>query len=255
MSNDSSVSRVTNSRLQYDPDQQALNGEYMDQVFEPIRVFDTPDGRKWGHYRLTKKGNDLLRSKCRSHLQKAVWNMPCYEIQMGPKMVQEYQIVSARTSYINAILIATRGLQMRSKCTRDKHKIFRETYRLPGFCEGACSGCKWQDRGRICPYRSTTEERYEPGSNPVPAIPLPNFPAGDTLAGDFHGGDSYAADSSGAEPQSGDSHGVTPIAVAPMAAVPMAAIPMDGAMDGIQDMSVSEMFSLYQFFHQSSSLQ
>jgi hypothetical protein len=70
------------------------------------------------------------------------------------------QILTGRPSYINAILIASRGKQMAVPCTRNKRRLFRDSIRIPGIWLGACAGCKWLDRAKVCGFNHEERKKY-----------------------------------------------------------------------------------------------
>lgn len=79
-------------------------------------------------------------------------------------MVNLLQIQTGRPSYINAILIASRGVPVPEEIcshTRTGHP-FAGSVRLPGFFGGACANCKWRDHASRCPLGVEGEPRFEP---------------------------------------------------------------------------------------------
>ncbi|EDN10720.1 predicted protein [Histoplasma mississippiense (nom. inval.)] len=70
----------------------------------------------------------------------------------------ELQVRSHRPSYINAILIQSRGRTEPHACLacRSAHpglQPFPECRRLPGHFGGACGNCKWRDHAIRCSVR------------------------------------------------------------------------------------------------------
>ncbi|KAF7585224.1 hypothetical protein BBP40_011657 [Aspergillus hancockii] len=138
-------------RAQYDPQLVARTGSLMNKFVEPQSAYEH-NGEEYVVVRLTAKGNEALRELCHTEEQKEVWRFPCYE----------FTVKSGRPSYVNAILIASRGVPQRVPCTHNTGVVFLDPVRLPGYWGGSCPGCKWRDHAARCSYASRHEAKYVP---------------------------------------------------------------------------------------------
>lgn len=73
------------------------------------------------------------------------------------------QIQYHRPSYINALLIQSRGVRLARPCTHCRggqglRRPFPECRHIPGEWEGACANCKWPDRANQCSVRDVLWE-------------------------------------------------------------------------------------------------
>ncbi|RMJ20748.1 hypothetical protein PHISP_08382 [Aspergillus sp. HF37] len=144
----------------YDPATVAVTGTARNRFLLPCG--ESWDGRvRWVTVRLTAKGNEALGQLCHTNDQRTVWSFPCYEFTIRADSIRIQQIQTARPSYVNAILIASRGMVV-ADCGHDTHHIFRDTVRLPGWWGGACAGCKWRDHGRRCSHFDADEDPFFP---------------------------------------------------------------------------------------------
>ncbi|KAJ0418236.1 hypothetical protein BJY00DRAFT_315129 [Aspergillus carlsbadensis] len=165
-------------RHRYDPAVQALHGDHRRKLWEVVHSYESPNpypkGKSqkdvWITVRLTAWGNAKLWESCKGPKQKDVWRYPCYEFVMREGALSEEQILTGRPSYINALLIASRGTQMAVPCTRNRRRIFRDSIRIPGIWLGACAGCKWLDRAKVCGFNYEESEEFK--ENGVAEEPL-----------------------------------------------------------------------------------
>lgn len=157
----SSPSSALVSRTSYDPIEVAVRGSGAARLFFPVSSYEE-GGVKYVTVRLTAKGNEGLREVCHTADQKEVWRFPSYEFTVREGSIRVAQIQSARPSYVNALLIASRGVSQVKMCERNSGMVFADHVRLPGFWGGACAGCKWQDRAARCSYASPREPKYSP---------------------------------------------------------------------------------------------
>lgn len=74
------------------------------------------------------------------------------------------QIKTGRPSYVNALLIASRGIQQKERCGNNTRAVFVDDVRVPGYWGGACAGCKWKDGASGCSYAARGEAKYLPSS-------------------------------------------------------------------------------------------
>lgn len=70
--------------------------------------------------------------------------------------------MTGRPSYVNAILIASRGVEEEDDCEHRTSWVFRDTVRLPAWWGGACAAYKWKDHASRCSYAGLEEEKWEP---------------------------------------------------------------------------------------------
>ena len=115
--------------------------------------------------------------------------MPAVDVESwaeGGSIVKESQVLTGRPSYINAILIQSRGeiqtlVRYRYDSLRTKANIyiecnncasttgprpFVECVVLGGFFKGSCGNCKWRDHGAKCSkYNADSQQRTK-----VPAV-------------------------------------------------------------------------------------
>jgi hypothetical protein len=109
----------------------------------------------------------LLAAVCHTEEQLAVLRRPALnDLTFKTGRLKVSQLRSGRPSYINAILIQTRGVvgvecRFPDQCPGN----FLECVRLPGFWGGACGNCKWRDHGARCPLYDENELRL-----PVPVV-------------------------------------------------------------------------------------
>jgi hypothetical protein len=81
--------------------------------------------------------------------------------------VSERQVRMHRPSYVNALLIQSRGVLVPEPCASCQNKMLmdRDAYaypfvhciRLPGHFGGCCGNCKWPDRASRCSIREGSE--------------------------------------------------------------------------------------------------
>jgi len=79
--------------------------------------------------------------------------MPSYDIIAVSKLTPTMaQIESGRPSYINAVLIQSRGVENTTACTSCRRAVrpFDSCVSLEGFWEDCCGNCKWRERNNQC---------------------------------------------------------------------------------------------------------
>ena len=71
--------------------------------------------------------------------------------------IQAHQIERARPSYVQALVIASRGELRSPQCERCKagRGPFAECYGLRALREGACANCVWRDYSARCQHRTS----------------------------------------------------------------------------------------------------
>lgn len=150
-------------RVSYDPTNQNTTGPDHNKMVVPIRSY-MDDGDEYVVVRLTAKGNEALRTFCHTTAQKEVWRFPAFEFAVRKGSLSVAQIRTGRASYVNALLIASRGLRQHTACEKNTRAVFGEDVRVPGFWGGSCAGCKWRDGAASCSYAQPNEPKYQPSS-------------------------------------------------------------------------------------------
>jgi hypothetical protein len=92
-----------------------------------------------------------------------VLDLPGQDVPIVRGSIRGHQLATHRQSYVNALLIASRGIIVRSPCpehcqTQRPHP-FISCVRLPGFWAGCCANCKWPDHGIQCSARDALAGR------------------------------------------------------------------------------------------------
>uniref|UniRef100_A0A7N2N7K4 Uncharacterized protein n=1 Tax=Quercus lobata TaxID=97700 RepID=A0A7N2N7K4_QUELO len=166
-------------RRSYDPTAVAVIGPFQNKFVEVVRAANPADAPNDDNtsdlvvVRLTAKGNQALFELCHTHDQKEVWCFPSYEFVIHKDSITASQVKTGRPSYVNAILIASRGLPQRTRCTKNSRWVFAEDVRVPGYWGGACAGCKWRDGAASCSYADKNEAKYIPPSMvPAPRLAI-----------------------------------------------------------------------------------
>nr|POF03162.1 hypothetical protein CFP56_75889 [Quercus suber] len=190
-------------RRPYDPTTVAVTGPFQNKFVEVVRAANANDAPNDDNtsdlvvVRLTAKGNQALSELCHTTEQKTVWRFPSYEfvihkdsitasqvsdpfppsVRTTPNNHEQpltmSQVKTGRPSYVNAILIASRGLHQRTRCTKNSRWVFAEDVRVPGYWGGGCAGCKWRDGAASCSYANKDEPKYIPASMvPAPRLAI-----------------------------------------------------------------------------------
>lgn len=86
--------------------------------------------------------------------QRMLLDLPGQDVPFIPGRINWQQLVQHRDSYINALLIQSRGIRMQHPCaacqsTRGR-PVFPECRRVPGAYNGCCANCKWRDHASHC---------------------------------------------------------------------------------------------------------
>jgi Protein of unknown function (DUF3716) len=125
----------------YDPQQAALAA---------INEHGIPYLRVAGHELAPWVHNDLAR---------AVLSLPSYDVFFAHDTIKPRQINLHRPSYINGILIQSRGILQDPPYGRcvEELKPFLECRRVPGHFGGCCDNCKWPNAAISCTARNPNE--------------------------------------------------------------------------------------------------
>ena len=88
---------------------------------------------------------------------RVVLALPGQDVDFVRGAISPPQIGQHRASYINAILIQSRGRAEPQACTqcrapRPGLRPFPVCHRLAGHFGGACANCKWRDHGARCSF-------------------------------------------------------------------------------------------------------
>ncbi|OJD24033.1 hypothetical protein ACJ73_04608 [Blastomyces percursus] len=85
---------------------------------------------------------------------RAVLALPGQDVVFVRGAITEVQVRSHRQSYVNALLIQSRGQPEPHACTACRGgRPFPECRRVPGHFGGACGNCKWRDHAARCSVR------------------------------------------------------------------------------------------------------
>ena len=99
-------------------------------------------------------GNQELAGFCHARPSLAVLALPGQDVPFVLGAITANQIGSHRQSYVNAILIKSRGRAVQTACDqclgRRGLRPFPECRRLPGHFGGCCANCKWPDHAVRC---------------------------------------------------------------------------------------------------------
>ncbi|KAK3372750.1 hypothetical protein B0T24DRAFT_241827 [Lasiosphaeria ovina] len=102
--------------------------------------------------------NALTESSLVHDTQRAVFRLPSREsIYFVQNWITARHIASQRPSYVNGLLIHSRGSDAPISCSqcaerRNKHALgpFLTCRTLPGYYHSSCSNCKWFDNTSVC---------------------------------------------------------------------------------------------------------
>lgn len=131
-------------------------------------------------------GAQQLAPYCHNASQRALLAMPGVNVPFVRGAITPAQVGSHRPSYINAILIQSRGV-LSGPCDRCERSLrpFLECRRVPGHFGGACGNCKWPDLGARCTERDNDDDgsivvvssdSSDDGNVPPPRLTLPAPP-------------------------------------------------------------------------------
>lgn len=127
---------------------------------------------------------DVLRPYTKNRQQRAVLDLvPGEEVVFVRGSIRPAQILGMRDSYVNAVLIQSRGFLCGTPCDSCQNKMLcdQDSYaypfayckRLPGHFSGCCGNCKWPDHAARCTQRDEVAGdfvRAEPWVDPVGLI-------------------------------------------------------------------------------------
>ena len=130
-------------------------------------------------------GQQQLAPFVHSPQARGVLALPGQDVEFVRNAITARQVGSHRPSYINGILIQSRGqppLQACDACNRITPGLrpFPECRKINGHFGGACSNCKWRDHASRCSVRD---------SAPPPPPPPPSPPSSSSSSSSDHGSD------------------------------------------------------------------
>jgi hypothetical protein len=132
---------------------------------------------------LLVSGQELLPF-LRTELQNQLLSLPGSNVEFNLGRITTAQILQFRPSYINAILIQSRGSDVVRPCTYCEHRgpsPFPYCRQLPDF-DGCCGNCKWRDHASRCSLRTNSNRLT--GSSSAPQLPPPPLPPASGSSGE-----------------------------------------------------------------------
>jgi hypothetical protein len=128
-------------------------------------------------------GGQQMAALIHSPQGRAVLALPGQDVVFVPGAITPKQVGSHRPSYINAILIQSRGNMVLGPCTacqglRPGLRPFPECRRLPGHFGGCCGNCKWRDHAFKCSVRDDMVVEVSDDDNPGEGSGQPQIEAG-----------------------------------------------------------------------------
>lgn len=110
-----------------------------------------------------------LKEKCHAPVQLAALALPGEDVLAYASLIEvrKNQLATGRPSYVNGVLIQSRGelcVPACERCTKAGSKPFLECRRLKGYWNGACGNCKYVDGARTCTVAIEGEKPDETGT-------------------------------------------------------------------------------------------
>lgn len=123
---------------------------------------------------LIVSGDELLPF-LRTNVQKNLLQLSGSDVEFILGRITSAQILQFRPSYLNAILIQSRGSDVVRPCDQCAHRASPFPYcrQLPDF-NGCCGNCKWRDHGARCSVRTNSNQLI--GSSSASQLLLPPPP-------------------------------------------------------------------------------
>jgi len=99
-------------------------------------------------------GGQQLAPYAHSPQSRGVLALPGVDVTFVLGRITPEHIRSHRPSYINAVLVQSRGVRPVRRCVQCTNRLspFPECRHVPGHFGGACANCKWRDGGRKCSF-------------------------------------------------------------------------------------------------------
>ena len=124
-------------------------------------------------------GGDTLGRWVWSPQAQGVFALPGGSLYYVRGRMNPMQILPGRPSYINALLMQSRGFKQAVACTRcqdrKKRSVFPECRRVPGHFGSCCGNCKWPDKASYCRFPTVITLDSSSDSEPDPP-PSPRSP-------------------------------------------------------------------------------
>ncbi|TGO31512.1 hypothetical protein BHYA_0615g00010 [Botrytis hyacinthi] len=98
-------------------------------------------------------GGQALAQYCHNSLQLALLAMPGNDVAYVRGRITPAQVRTMRSSYINGMLIQSRGILVEGSCGECRRRgltPFPDCRRVPGHFGNSCGNCKWRDHGIRC---------------------------------------------------------------------------------------------------------
>jgi hypothetical protein len=105
-------------------------------------------------------GRRQLAHFCHSPMAQRLLARPGVDVEFILDMIRADQIGTHRPSYVNAILIQSRGIVTPAPCDHcvsDRRKPFPSCRRAAGHFGGCCANCKWRDWGSRCTFYNSND--------------------------------------------------------------------------------------------------
>jgi hypothetical protein len=98
-------------------------------------------------------GGQQLGPLCHNALQQTVLAMPGRDVAFVQGRITPQQLMTHRPSYVNALLIQSRGVVRAvpcAECSRRGLTPFPDCASVQGHFGGSCGNCKWRDHAARC---------------------------------------------------------------------------------------------------------
>lgn len=116
--------------------------------------------------------NAEIGEYCVNAKQRALWARPAGDIDAFRGRVEPNK-VRVRPSYLNAVLIQSRGsagMTCEACAVRPDRGPFTDCRRVRGHFDGACGNCKWRDHAARCTVRAPGEPEDPVGGQPIAGV-------------------------------------------------------------------------------------
>ncbi|KAI1761884.1 hypothetical protein GGR53DRAFT_449472 [Hypoxylon sp. FL1150] len=123
-------------------------------------------------------GGQELERFCHNRFQKALLALPGNFVIIVRGSIHVDQVITNRPSYVNALLISSRGQPLEWPCEQCRRKTARNLdgysrpfpvcVRAPGHFGGACNNCKFQDHAKRCSVKHGGDEDPDRAAELIP---------------------------------------------------------------------------------------
>ena len=117
-------------------------------------------------------GGQQLAPYVHTHIGQQLLARPGAPVPFVRGSISTQQIKQHRPSYINALLIQSRGIALAQPCmncrSRQAMYPFTECRHVPGAFSGACGNCKWPGHARQCSVQDEQWDIIEEGRIDLP---------------------------------------------------------------------------------------